>query len=130
MISSATMLGLGGVLVLVATTTNWFMRARRVAIPSNRTLFLLGWAAAGVLGVAALADISAGWLSYILGGLSLLGSLFLLGLYTLRNQNAPNPIMVGDTVPAFEALDDQGRTYTSDALLGTPTLLKFFSGHW
>ena len=60
----------------------------------------------------------------------MVGSLFFLGLYALRKQGVGNPISLGDTVPSFEAPDDQGGTYNSEALIGTPTLVKFFRGHW
>ena len=60
----------------------------------------------------------------------MVGGLFFLGLYALRKQGVGNPILVGDTVPSFEAPNDQGETYNSDALIGTPTLVKFFRGHW
>ncbi len=130
MFSTATLLGLAGLLLVIVTTTVWFKRASQVAIPDNRLAFLLGWAGAGVLGLASLGGPGTNWLSYFLGGLSAIGGVFFLGLYTLRKQNAANPIMVGDRVPMFEALDDQARTYNSDALIGTPTLFKFFRGHW
>ena len=83
-----------------------------------------------MLGAASFIGSGASWLSYLFGSLSLAGSLFLLGLYALRKQKAGDPIVVGDVIPMFEALDDQGQTYNSEALIGTPTLLKFFRGHW
>ena len=128
--NTAALLGLCGVALLTATTTVWFLRASRVDIPDNRLLFLLGWAGGGVLGAASFASPGLTWVSGLLAGLSLLGSLFLLGLYVLRKQGVGNPILTGDVVPAFEALDEQRRTYKSEELLGTPTLLKFFRGHW
>ena len=47
------------------------------------------------------------------------GSVFFLGLYTIRKQRADNPISVGDMVPTFEAIDDQGRTFSSNARIGS-----------
>ena len=130
MINAALMFGLGGLVVFVSMTVLWFRRAHQVAIPSNRSVFLIGWAGAGALGAVCLFSAEATWLSYIFGGLALFGGLSMLSLYALGTQKAGNPIMVGDRVPAFAAPDDQGQIFNSDALLGTPTLLKFFRGHW
>ncbi len=123
-------LALGGISLFTITTTVWFLRAKRVAIPNNRLTFLLGWTSAGLLGAVSFVNPEAGWLSGLFGGLSLVGSLMMLSLYALGKQKGGNSIMVGDRFPVFEALDDQERNFTSDALIGTPTLIKFFRGHW
>ena len=127
---TAVLVGLGGVLLLGITTTIWFLRAKRVAIPDSRLVFLLGWAGSGLLGAASFVSSGVSWVSGVFGGLSLVGSFFFLGLYALRKQRAKNPIMVGDPVPTFVATDDRGGSYHSAALIGTPTLMKFFRGHW
>ena len=128
--TAATILGFAGLALFVTTTMVWFTRANKVAIPDNRLLFLAGWAGAALLGITSLSASSANWLSYVLGGLALLGGVFLLGLYSLGKQKAVNLIAVGDTFPIFTATDDHGQTYTSEALMGKPTLIKFFRGHW
>jgi hypothetical protein len=130
MLNTAALLGFSGIVLLVATTTIWFSRARRVAIPDNRLAFLLGWAGPGLFGAAAFASPGLNVLGGVFGAFSIVGSLFFLGLYALRKQRAGNPISVGATVPAFEAVDDQGSMYKSEYMIGTPTLLKFFRGHW
>ena len=130
MLGTASLLGLLGLLTFAVTTVSWFRRASMVAIPDNRVAFLTAWALGGLLGLASFFASGAGWLSGVSGGLAVAGSVFLLGLYTLRKQGVGNPISVGDTVPEFEALDDQGATYSSAALAGSPTLVKFFRGHW
>ena len=43
---------------------------------------------------------------------------------------AENPIKVGDQIPYFVAVDDQGELFESDVLKGTPVLIKFFRAHW
>ena len=128
--TTATIVGLTGLALFVATTMMWFTRASQVAIPDNRAVFLAGWSLAALLGLVSVTNMGANWLSYIFGGLAIFGGGGLLALYALKNQKAGNAIIVGDTAPTFEALDDQGQTYTSDALMGTPTLIKFFRGHW
>jgi hypothetical protein len=130
MLNAAALLGFGGISLFAVTTTVWFSRAKHVAIPDSRLAFLLGWASAGFLGAASFASPGAGWFTGIFGGLALVGCLLMLGLYALGKQKTGSAILVGDVVPTFEAVDDQGRTYTSDALIGTPTLIKFFRGHW
>lgn len=130
MLNTASLVGLGGVLLLTLTTVVWFLRASRVAIPDNRLVFLLGWAGGGLLGAASFVSPGFNWISGLFGGVSLVGGLFFLGLYALRKQGVGNPILVGDTIPSFEAPNDQGETYKSEALIGTPTLIKFFRGHW
>jgi len=37
---------------------------------------------------------------------------------------------VGDQIPYFTAIDDEGVRFESDALAGTPVLIKFFRAHW
>lgn len=128
--NSAALLGLASLSIFASTTAVWFIRAMRVDIPDSRWSFLLGWASAGLLGAASFASSGASWLSGIFGSLSLLGSLMMLSLYALGKQKGSNSIKVGDVIPAFESLDDEGQTYSSQTLIGTPTLIKFFRGHW
>lgn len=130
MLNTASLVGFTGIIVLAITTAAWFFRASRVAIPDNRLMFLLGWAGGGLLGAIGILSPGANWLSALFGGLSLVVGVFFLGLYVLRKQGVGNPILVGDTVPSFEAINDLGETYSSEALIGTPTLVKFFRGHW
>jgi hypothetical protein len=39
-------------------------------------------------------------------------------------------IQVGDKIPHFTALDDQGATFDSTSLSGHLVLVKFFRAHW
>ena len=39
-------------------------------------------------------------------------------------------IAVGDKIPDFQALDDNGEAFDSGSLSGGPVLFKFFRGHW
>ena len=130
MFDSATLLATGGLVAFVATSIAWFRRAQRVAIPNDRTVFLSLWGVGGILGLLSFFVSGGNWLSGIAGGLAAAGSLFLLSLYALRKQGAGQTIPVGQQIPAFEAVDDTGATFTSASLAGSPALVKFFRGHW
>lgn len=130
MLSSATLLGALGLTMFMVATVSWFRRARRVAIPDSRFVFLGLWALAGILGALALLSAETSWLSVLLGVLATVGSFGILGLYAFRKQGVGDPISVGDRIPDFEAATDQSLTFKSSELTGTPTVMKFFRGHW
>jgi hypothetical protein len=119
-----------GLAVLVLTTVTWFRLAIAVAIPNNRTAFLMLWAFAAVLGVSSFFSENPDWLSGILGTLATVGGIGLLFLYMLRKQGVGEPISVGDKMPEFTAVDEKGLTFESTTTAGSPILVKFFRGHW
>ena len=45
-------------------------------------------------------------------------------------QAQEDTIKVGDTIPAFSGVDDQGTPFNSSSLAGKRVLIKFFRGHW
>ncbi|MFK8048099.1 MAG: hypothetical protein AB8B81_06685 [Halioglobus sp.] len=130
MVSIAVILACLGLLVFVATTAAWVGRIKRVAIPSNRTGFLASWLTALLLGVASFYNPGAGWLSGVMATVVVLGSGLFLLLYSLGKQGAGDVINVGDSMPAFTALDENRETFESNTLNGAPILIKFFRGHW
>ena len=130
MFTSATILAVLAVAVLVLTTAAWFKRASQVAVPDNRLGFLISWSLATLLGAASLFSADAGWFSMILASIATLGGVMLLGLYVLRKQGAGDTISIGARIPAFSALDEHGVAFDSASLSGSPVLLKFFRGHW
>lgn len=130
MLNSATLLGALGLTMFVIATFTWFRRARQVAIPDNRFAFLGLWGLAGALGALGLLSSGANWLSVLFGVLAMAGGFGLLGLYAFRKQAAGDSISVGDRIPDFEAVTDQGLTFRSAELTGLTTLVKFFRGHW
>jgi hypothetical protein len=119
-----------GLVILVVTTALWFRLTTKVAIPDNRTAFLMFWGLAAVLGVSSFFGDNPGWLSGTLGTLATLGGAVLLVLYLLRKQGVGKPISVGDKIPAFSGVNDQGMEFDSSGMSGSPILLKFFRGHW
>ena len=107
----------------------WFSSMKRVAIPDDRTLFLSLWILGFVIGAQALAQ-QPGLLSGSIAVLAMLMSSGILGLLYLAPQKALSPIEVGQSIPAFTALDEHGELFDSSILLGNKVLIKFFRGHW
>lgn len=130
MLVDATMVAVIGLILLVLTTTAWFRLAMRVAIPDNRLPFLFFWGLAAILGAASFFSTGSGWLSGIVGTVAMLGGGGLLVLYLLRKQGAGDTISVGDRIPEFSASDETGTVIESSQFVGSPTLIKFFRGHW
>ena len=101
-----------------------------VAIPDDRTLFVVVFLLPLALGITAFVRRTR-WYGGIAAVLGAGIGLFLLAMTAISPQQvADNPIRVGDTLPSFSVLDDQGNRFSSDALAGTPVLVKFFRAHW
>jgi len=125
-----TCLGFIGLAVAVVTWLLWFRQANIVAIPEDRTLFVIAFGLAAVIGVAAFV-VGTRWYGGIPSVLAILMGLFLpFTIWVSPQQVADNPIRVGDTIPNFTALDDASNRFNSADLAGAPTLIKFFRGHW
>lgn len=125
-----TSLGFIGLAVAMLTWTLWFRQANMVAIPEDRTLFVIAFVLAAGLGIAAFV-VGTRWYGGIPAVPAILVGLFLpLTIWVSPQQVAENPIRVGDTIPNFAALDDASNRFNSADLAGAPTLIKFFRGHW
>ena len=120
-------LGLFALVLILITATRWFWRAWRVNVPRNSNLFRALWATGLVLGAVALyqspQDTYAAW---AVG----LGLLLVYLVSTGAQKVSGEMINVGDALPAFTALDENGESFDSSSLAGKPVLLKFFRGHW
>jgi len=127
---TGTKMGVLALVMAVGTLTLWFYQVSQVALPENRTAFVVFFLAAAALGVAAFFK-GAGW-----GGRSAALVAILIGLFLpftvaiSRQQVASHGIDVGATIPRFTALDDTRDRFDSDSLRGHPVLIKFFRGHW
>ncbi len=127
---TGTKLGVLALVVAVGTVTRWFYLAGQVALPENRTAFVVVFLAAAALGVAAFFK-GAGW-----GGRAaalvaiLIGSFLPFTVAISRQEVASSGIQVGETIPHFTAPDDRGETFDSANLSGHPVLIKFFRAHW
>ena len=120
-------LGLFAFILILATATRWFWRELRVNVPRNSNTFRALWATGLVFGGVALyqtpEDTFAAW---AVG----LGLLLVYLVSTGAQKVSGEMINVGDALPAFTALDEQGESFDSSSLAGKPVLLKFFRGHW
>lgn len=127
---TGTKMGVLALVMAVGTLTLWFYQVSQVALPENRTAFVVFFLAAAALGVAAFFK-GAGW-----GGRSAALVAILIGLFLpftvaiSRQEVASHGIDVGATIPRFTALDDTRDRFDSDSLRGHPVLIKFFRGHW
>jgi len=128
--TTATVLGLLALLLLVGSTSLWFRLARQVRLPRNRAGFVLAWSGAALLGVLALYG-GAGWLGAIPAAVAVLaGGMLSILTAVSAQQVAPDAISVGEVLRDFAATDENGVRFELSSLQGRPLLLKFFRGHW
>ena len=126
----ATALGLGALLLTLASGISWVRALRRVAVPKNRSAYLSLFLLAGAMGVTALLQ-GAGWMGGVAAGFSIFVALFFALTMAIGNQKvAAKAISVGAALPAFTATDEHAAMYDSASLAGNPVLIKFFRGHW
>lgn len=127
---TGTKLALLALVMAVGTTSLWFYLASQVALPNNRTVFIVLFVTAALLGIAAFFK-GAGW-----GGRSvalvaiIIGSFLTFTIAVSRQEVANHGIKVGETIPHFSALNDSGEAFNSNSLGGTLVLIKFFRAHW
>ncbi len=114
----------------VGTAIRWFHLANQVALPENRTAFVVVFLAAAALGLFALFK-GAGWVGRAAALVAILIGLFLPFTVAISRQEiASHGIEVGATIPNFTALIDTEERFDSDNLRGHPVLIKFFRDHW
>ena len=124
-----TILGILSVVGAAGTVGLWFRRIHAVAIPANRTPWVMAWLGSALLGVVALAS-DPGWIGGIPAVLGvLLGALFSM-MVAISAQKTDGAIDVGDAIPDVSAPDDSGATVELSSFKGAPVLYKFFRGHW
>lgn len=126
----ATILGIFSLLFALGTIWLWFRQVNLVALPEDRSFFVAAFVSAAAMGIVALIARSR-WFGALPALLAIIAGGFMTAtVYISPQQVADNPIKVGDTIPAFIALNDQGERFNSNRLSGKPTLIKFFRGHW
>jgi hypothetical protein len=127
---SATIAAFGGFLLAFGAGFNWFRAMHGVRLPTNRGAFLAAFVAASGLGISALVA-GEGWVVGVPAVLSIIaGALFMLTFAISRQEVAADAIRVGEILPAFTALDENGAMFNAASLRGHPVLIKFFRGHW
>ena len=116
--------------LLIGGIAIWMRLIGRVEIDTGRRLPSAMIVAALVLAVVALTQ-SPGLLGGILAGLTAtIGSIAILLQVLAPQSNQVPAVEVGQTLPAFTALDHEGKPFDLASLNGRPILMKFFRGHW
>lgn len=123
--------GLAAFALAAGTVALWFYLTRQVNLPDDRTLFVIAFLSAVALAITAYVKGTS-----LLGGippaLAIVIGLFLPFTIAVSPQtlDTAKVIQVGDTIPAFTALDGHGETFDSASLNGHLVLIKFFRAHW
>ena len=125
-----TKLGFIALGLAVAFAFGWFRVNQVVGIPEDRTLFVVGWVAAVLFGIAAFVR-GTRWFGGIAAVVAIVIGVFLPFTVSISKQDVgAGAIQVGDVLPQFEAIDEFGETFNSESLQGQLVLIKFFRAHW
>lgn len=116
--------------IVFATGFYWFRLVYTVALPKNRTGFLVSMLTGTVVGAVALMH-GSGIINGIFSVLSiLLGGVFVFTWLISAQKGGSEHLTPGAPLLSFSAPDHLGVTFDSSTLDGRPVLLKFFRGHW
>jgi cellobiose-specific phosphotransferase system component IIC len=125
-----TTLGLVALVVAAVTVMLWFRQINQVDIPENRTAFVVFFLTSVALGIGAFVA-GTRWFGGVAAVLAIIpGAFFPFTVAISPQEVAENRIRVGQTIPHFKAVDDQGQLFDSESLRGQTVLMKFFRGHW
>jgi cellobiose-specific phosphotransferase system component IIC len=125
-----TTLGVLALVVAAVTVALWFRQINQVDVPADRTTYVIFFLSAAALGVGAFVA-GTRWFGGVAAALAIIiGSFFPFTVAISRQEVAANAIRVGDSIPVFSALDENGEVFESETLAGKPALIKFFRGHW
>ncbi|MFT5098049.1 MAG: cytochrome oxidase Cu insertion factor (SCO1/SenC/PrrC family) [Candidatus Azotimanducaceae bacterium] len=128
--AAGTSLGFIALLMAIGLVLFWFRQVNLVALPQDTTLFTVAFIAAVLLGIASFI-VGTRWFGAIPAVGAIIVGVFMTGtIYISPQKVADNPVKVGDLIPHFVALNDDGDRFNSADLTGKPTLIKFFRGHW
>ncbi len=127
---TGTKLALAGLVLAIACMALWNGAIRDVDIPANRTLFVIGFLSAAGLGIASYVR-SPSWPGRLIALPAIAIGLLVPFTISISEQAvAEGGIQVGDPLPVFASVDDQGKPFDSETLQGHPVLIKFFRAHW
>jgi hypothetical protein len=125
-----TKLGLAALVVAVACGATWFYLNRQVAIPEDRTIFVIGFFTAVGLGIGAFVR-GTRWYGGVAAAFAIfIGTFLPFTVGVSRQEVGASAIHVGDTLPRFTAVDEFGKLFDSETLHGRLVLIKFFRAHW
>jgi len=123
-------LAIASLLFVLATWTRWLKTALRQAVPDRLVGFALSMTAGLGLAIAAFFS-EPGVIGGSLAAVAAFMSLFWLLATAAGKQKTGAPkAIVGQPLPAYTALNEDGSSFDSQSLVGAPYLLKFFRGHW
>ena len=126
-----TKIGLLAAAVAGLTAWYWFHLTREVALPEDRTGFVVVFLASVCLGVLAFVK-RTGWLGAVPPIFAIVVGLFFPATMMISEQVVArdSAIEVGDRMPRFVSVDDSGAEFDSRSLNGHLVLIKFFRAHW
>ena len=126
-----TKIGLLAAAVAAITAWYWFHLTREVALPEDRTGFVVVFLASVCLGVLAFVK-RTGWLGAVPPIFAIVVGLFFPATMMISEQVVArdSAIEVGDRIPRFVSVDDSGAEFDSRSLNGHLVLIKFFRAHW
>ena len=123
-------LSAAGLSVVIVTWAVWLKKALNQAVPNN----MAGLVAGMLLGVGSASSAFAfqtSLLSSVIAAIALVLGAFWCASAVFGGQRTGVPkIIVGQPLPAFSARNEDGSTFHSSEMDGSPYLLKFFLGHW
>ena len=128
---TGTKIALLAAVIAAATARYWFYLAGEVALPTDRTGFVIVFLGAAALGVYALIKRTS-WLGAIPAVFAIVVGVFLPLTVSVSTQlvERDSVIEVGDVIPQFTSIDGQGQAFDSKSLNGHLVLIKFFRAHW
>ena len=123
-------LSAAGLSVVIVTWAVWLKKALNQAVPNNLAGLVAGMLLG--LGLASFAfAFQTSLLSSVIAAIALVLGAFWCASAVFGGQRTGVPkIIVGQPLPAFSARNEDGSTFHSSEMDGSPYLLKFFRGHW
>ena len=121
---SGTKLGIGALTLAILTTALWFYLTRQVALPDDRSGFVLAWIFSSSLGILALIKGTS-----LTGGVPSAFAIIVSSFLTFTVYISPQKvdvvsvIKVGDIIPQFQAVDDRETIFESKSLNGHLVLI-------
>ena len=126
-----TKIGLLAALLAASTAWYWFQLTRQVALPEDRTGVVVVFLTGVFLGVMAFVKRTS-WLGAVPPLFAIVVGLFLPVTMMISEQVVARDVAidVGEKIPRFRSVVDNGTEFDSRSLNGHLVLIKFFRAHW